>query len=310
MSAKDKAATRPSPIARKHARVTLLSFFLFVLPALVLFVLFKWWPIVYSFFLSFEKWNFVSARKFIGLANYARLFTHQNFQKAFVHTFVYIVELFPFFVILPLLFALLLSYVVHSRLQSFFRALLFIPTILAFSIVCLVWMWMYNPNFGLFNNILKVVGLGPYSWLTDLRTALPSIVMVTGWKILGSNMILYAAGLMMINKDYIEAATLDGASQWTIFWKIKWPLLAPTTIYNLITAVNYSTDKAFIPINILTQGGPDEATTNLAHMIYVFGFNFFNIGLASAAAIFTSALFLAITIAMMKTSGGFGYYEN
>lgn len=114
--------TTMSPIAKKHERATLLSFFLFVIPALVLFVLFKWWPIVYSFFLSFEKWNFVSARKFIGLANYARLFTHQNFQKAFVHTFVYIAELFPFFVILPLLFALLLSYVVHSRLQSFFRA--------------------------------------------------------------------------------------------------------------------------------------------------------------------------------------------
>lgn len=286
------------------------SFFLYVLPALVVFILFKWWPIIFSFFLSFEKWNFVSEKSFIGLKNYVRLFTHQNFQKAFVNTFVYIAELFPFFVVFPLLFAVLLTNVVNSRLQSFYRAMLFVPTVLAFSIVCLVWMWMYNPNFGVLNNILSLLGFEKVNWLTNPKTAIPSIVLVTGWKILGSNLILYAAGLTMINKEYIEAATIDGASQWKIFWKIKWPLLAPTTIYNIITAINYSTDKAFVPINILTQGGPDEATTNLAHMIYVFGFNFFNIGLASAAAIFTSVLFLIITGILMKSAGGLGYYEN
>lgn len=287
-----------------------LFFLVYVAPALILFILFKWWPMIYSFFLSFQKWNFVSAKSFVGLDNYVRLFTHQNFKQAFFNTFIYIIEMFPFFVILPLLFALLLSYVHSPKLKSIFHAMFFIPTVLAFSIVCLVWMWMYNPSFGLFNNILSMFGLEKVSWLTDMRTALPSIVVVTGWKILGSNLILYAAGLMMISKDYIEAAMLDGASQWTIFWHVKWPLLAPTTIYNIITAVNYSTDKVFIPVNVLTQGGPDNATTNLAHLIYLFGFNFFNIGLASAAAMFTSVLFLIITGILMKYSGGFGYYEN
>ena len=301
---------KKSKTAMRQQIKTNIYFLLYVLPALFVFLLFKWWPIIYSFFLSFEKWNFIGAKHFVGLNNYTRMFTHQSFAKAFGNTFVYIAEMFPFFVIFPLLFALFLTYIKNKKLQSTFRAMLFIPTVLAFSIVCLVWMWMYNPTFGVFNNILAQCGIPKISWLTDTRFVIPSIVTVTGWKILGSNLILYAAGLMMISDEYIEAATIDGASQWTIFWKIKWPLLGSTTIYNIITAINYSTDKAFIPINILTQGGPNEASTNLAHMIYVFGFNFFNIGLASAAAIFTSILFLIITGLMMKYAGGFGYYEN
>jgi len=227
-----------SSLTRKRIRITNLSFFLYVFPALFSFVLFKWWPIIYSFALSYMKWNFVGAKHWVGLQNYARLFTHPHFHQAFVNTFIYIVALFPFFVVLPLLFALLLSYIRNKSIQGLYRALLFIPTILAFSIVCLVWMWMYNPQFGLFNNLLGLVGGKSISWLSDENYAIVSIVIVTGWKILGQNLILYAAGLMMISNDYIEAATIDGASQWKIFWKIKWPLLAPTTIYNVITAVN------------------------------------------------------------------------
>ena len=285
-------------------------FFLYIMPAIIVFVLFKYWPIIFSFILSFFKWNFVGSMKWNGLENFVAMFNRESFRLAARNTLFYIIGLFPFFVILPLLFAVILTHIKSKFAQNFYKALLFIPTILAFSIICLVWMWIFNPNFGLLNNILMSFGVRRIAWLTERHISLLSIIMVTGWKIIGSNFILYVAGLVMVPRDYIEAATIDGASVWRIFWSIKWPLLAPTTIFILITAINYAAEKAFIPINILTQGGPADSSTNLAHIIYVYGFTFFNIGLASATAILTSLLFFLITMTMIKTSGGFGYYEN
>jgi len=287
-----------------------IAFFLYVLPAMVVFILFKYWPIVFSAVLSFFKWDFVGSMKWVGLKNFVAMFTRESFQLAARNTLFYILGLFPFFVIFPLLFAVALTNLRGRFAQSFYKALIFIPTILAFSIVCLVWMWMFNPNFGLLNNFSLILGGRRIAWLAERNTALLSIVLVTGWKVIGSNFILYVAGLVMIPRDYIEAAIIDGASRWKTFWNIKWPLLGPTTIYIMVTAINYASEKAFTPINILTKGGPADVSTNLSHIIYVYGFTFFNIGLASATAIFTSLFFFIITKAMMTAAGGFGYYEN
>ena len=127
---------------------------------------------------------------------------------------------------------------------------------------------------------------------------------------MGSHLVLFYAGLLSISREYIEAATIDGATGWQVFWRIKWPLLSPTTIYIIITSVIFAAERAFIPINILTKGGPANTSTNLSFIIYRFGFEYLNIGLASAAAIFTSVFFLIITRIMMKTLGGYTYYEN
>lgn len=305
-----KVVATLSDQARKTKRKETVLFFLYVLPALLVFILFKYWPIIYSAILSFFQWNFVSSMKWVGLKNYVAMFKRESFQLAARNTLFYIVGLFPFFVIFPLLFSLALTNIKSGFLQNFYKALLFIPTILAFSIVCLVWMWIFNPNFGVLNNILTRVGVRRIAWLAERKTALISILMVTGWKVLGSNLILYSAGLVMIPREYIEAAKIDGANSWKTFWNIKWPLLAPTTIYIMVTAIIYAADKAFVPINILTQGGPADVSTNLSHIIYVYGFTFFNIGLASATALFTSIFFFIIAKVMMQASGGFGYYEN
>jgi ABC-type sugar transport system permease subunit len=286
------------------------AFFLYLLPALVLYFLFKIWPIAYSFVLSFFDWNFVSSMKFTGLKNYAGMFERAEFIASLRNTVFYIIGLLPFFVVLPLFFAVLLTGVKSKGAADAYKALLFIPTILALSIICLVWMWMFNPEFGVLNTILRLFGFKGVSWLSDRKTALLSVIMISGWKFLGSNLILFYAGLLAISSEYMEAATIDGASSWQIFWKIKWPLLSPTTIYIVITSVIFAADRAFIPINILTKGGPDNTTTNLAFAIYRFGFEYFNIGLASASAIFTAIFFLILTFLMMKMMKGYSYYEN
>ncbi len=296
--------------AKRAQRRKTTMFFIYMLPALVTFVLYKFWPIIYSLILSFFKWNFVGTMKWTGLNNFVEMLGREAFQKATINTFLYMIGLFPFFMVLPLVFALMLSNIRSSRFQNFYKALLFLPSILAFSIICLVWMWMFNPQFGVLNNILNMVGHPGFAWLSDKKTAMFSIILVSGWKHIGTNMILFIAGLLCINKEYIEAATIEGASGWQVFRKIKWPLLWPTTIYILITSVIFAAERAFTPINILTSGGPSDATTNLSHIIYVFAFEYFNIGLASSTAIFTSIFFLIITASLIKLAGGLWHYDD
>ena len=302
-------ARKNSSSIYKSSKTTFV-FFMYILPALVLFFAFKIWPIVYSLILSFFDWNFIKNMRWVGLKNYAGMFMRDEFQASLRNTFVYIVGLLPFFLVIPLFFGVMLTGVKSRKVENVYKALLFIPAILALSIICLVWMWIFNPSFGVLNSLFQVFGFSGFAWLSDERTALFSIILVSGWKFMGSHMILFYAGLLSISREYIEAAIIDGASGFQVFWKIKWPLLSPTTIYIVVTSVIYAAERAFTPINILTKGGPANSSTNLSFVIYRFGFEYFNIGLACASAIFTSVFFLIITRIMMKTLGGYSYYEN
>ncbi|MBE5773312.1 MAG: sugar ABC transporter permease [Clostridiales bacterium] len=285
-------------------------FLLYCLPALIFFGVFKYWPMIYSAVLSFAKWNFVKDIKWIGWTNYATMFDKAMFLKGIGNTFLYIVALLPFFIVLPLILATALLAVRHKKLQGIFKAIYFIPTVLAFSIICYVWIWIYNPTYGLLNKFIGLFGIPSYSWLSDPKVAFFAIVLVCGWKYMGQNMILFMAGLLNISNDCIEAATIDGANGWQCFWRIKFPLLAPTTVYLLLTSVIFAAERAFTAINLLTEGGPSYATTNLSYVIYEFGFKYYNIGMASAIAVFTSIIFLVITILMMRSMGGFGYDDQ
>lgn len=286
------------------------GFWLWMLPVIVAYGLFKYWPMIYSFILSFADWNFVTDFKWVGLSNYANMFSKAMFTKGIVNTLKYIVWLFPFFVILPLLFSVMLLNVHNKMAQGLYKALFFIPNILALSIVCMVWLWIFSTSYGLLNNLLSMVGLEPVKWLTNRNTAFYSVVAVCGWKYMGMNMILFLAGLMNISKDCVEASHIDGANGWQCFWRIKMPLLAPTTVYVVITSVIFAAERAFTAISVLTSGGPSYTTTNLSYVIYEFAFKYYNIGTASAIAFFTSIFFLLITIVMMRTMGGFGYHEE
>ena len=286
------------------------GFMLYVFPALAFFSIFKYWPMIYSIVLSFVKWNFVSSLKWVGFSNYEGMFGKAMFLEGVGNTFGYILALLPFFLVLPLILATMLLNVRSRQAQGFFKALYFMPTILAFSIICIVWVWMYNPTYGVLNNILSRLGLKQYAWVSDPNTAFLSIVLVCGWKYMGQNMILFLAGLLNISQDCVEAATIDGADGWQCFWRIKFPLLAPTMVYMLLTSVIFAAERAFTAINLLTQGGPSYTTTNLSYVIYEFGFKYYNIGMASAIAVFTSVIFLIITVVMMRTMGGFGFHEE
>ena len=296
---------RRRPFSREDA-----CFCLWLIPVIAAYGLFKYWPMIYSFILSFANWNFISDFTWVGFGNYTNMFSKTMFIKGMVNTLKYIVYLFPFFVILPLLLSVMLLNVRNKFAQELYKTLFFIPNILALSIVCMVWLWIFSSSYGLLNNSLTKLGIASVNWLTNSKTAFYCIVAVCGWKYLGMNMILFIAGLLGISQDCVEAAYIDGASGWQCFWSIKMPLLAPTTVYVVITSVIFAAERAFTAISVLTSGGPSYTTTNLSYVIYEFAFKYYNIGTASAISTFTSVFFLLLTVIMMRTMGGYGYHEE
>ncbi len=296
--------------ARRRVRREAAGFWLWLFPVAAAYGVFKYWPMCYSFILSFANWNFISDFSWVGLSNYTNMFSKTMFIKGMVNTLKYIVYLFPFFVILPLVLSVMLLNVRNRFAQELYKTLFFIPNILALSIVCMVWLWIFSSSYGLLNNSLVRLGMAPVNWLTNSRTAFSCIVAVCGWKYLGMNMILFIAGLLNISRDCVEAAYIDGAGGWQCFWRIKMPLLAPTTVYVVITSVIFAAERGFTAISVLTSGGPSYTTTNLSYVIYEFAFKYYNIGTASAISTFTSLFFLMLTIIMMRTMGGYGYHEE
>ena len=294
---------------RKNSRRNNLGLALFFLPAFIFYGVFKYFPIIYSGVLSFAKWNFIKDISWIGFKNYATMFNKNMFLMGLGNTFRYIVAFLPFFLIIPMMLAVFILYVRRQQLQTLFKAFLFLPTVLALSICCMVWQWIYAPSFGILNRIIQSLGGTNVSWLSDKKYAFGAVVVVCSWKYMGQNMILFMAGLLNVPEDCIEAARIDGANEWQCFWRIRFPLIMPTFVYLFITSVIFAADRSFTAINILTQGGPNYSTTNLAHVIYEFAFRSYNIGMASAIAVFTSVLYLILTLVMMKSLGGFEYHE-
>jgi multiple sugar transport system permease protein/sn-glycerol 3-phosphate transport system permease protein len=264
--------------------------YLLIAPLLVLIAIFIYWPLVYSFYLSFFDWNFVRPDKtFVGWDNFTRLPDDPRFIRALKGTLFYTVTLVPLQVFLPLGLALLLWPIRQSRLQTSYRIMLFSPTIIAYSVAAVMWLWIFNQNQGILNKLLAEFGVERVNWLSDRATAIWVIVVVATWKTLGFHMLLYLAALEGVPKDYVEAAQLDGAGNWQIMRSIRFPLITPTFFFVLVTTVISVNDDVFGAINVLTDGGPYDSTTNIIYYLYQQGFQFFQIGAASAVAILVFA---------------------
>ncbi len=260
--------------------------YLLVAPLLILIAVFIYWPLIYSMYLSFYDWNFVRPDKnFVGWDNFTRLPDDPRFIRALKGTLFYTVTLVPLQVFLPLGLALLLWPIRKSRLQNSYRAMLFSPTIIAYSVAAVMWLWIFNTNQGMLNKLLIQFGYDRVHWLSDRDTAIWAIIIVATWKTLGFHMLLYLAALEGVPKDYIEAAQLDGANNWQLMKSIRFPLITPTFFFVLVTTVISVNDDVFGAINVLTNGGPFDSTTNIIYYLYQQGFQFFQIGAASAVAV-------------------------
>ncbi|NQV19166.1 MAG: sugar ABC transporter permease [Armatimonadetes bacterium] len=293
--------------------------YLYILPALVIIFVFRLVPILLSFVVSFFDWSIVGVGKFIGLSNYAKLIYDAEFWQSLLNTFYLVIFVVPISLILSLLFATLLNNI--KKLKSFFRSIYFIPTVTSMVAISIVWKLIFNQQTGLANFFLAKIGIDPLGWLAESRgifllllqnfgieiphylggpsLALFSIIIVTIWKGLGYNTIIYLAGLQNIPHVYYEAADIDGAGKIKQFFKITWPLVSPTTFYVLMMTT-IVTFQVFSQIYLMTGppvGGPLGTTKVIVYYLYDKGFGESNdLSYASAIALVLFAIILTLTL--------------
>lgn len=256
---------------------------LFTLPAMVPLALFWFYPLGYIIYLSFMEWDFMSPDKlFVGLQNYRDLFADPAFYQSLRVTVLFCAGSVLPVVVLGLALALLLNR--NMKGGSFYRMLMFSPWVTPTVAVSIVWSWIYEPEVGLANSLLKAVGLEGIRWLEDPNWALVGILLVTIWKSAGWGMIFYLVALRNVPSDLLEAAELDGANRWNKFVSVTLPLISPTTFFLVVVQVIQSL-QAYDQINVLTQGGPAGSTRTLLYLYYQSAFESFQIGEASSVAI-------------------------
>ncbi|MFB3882958.1 MAG: carbohydrate ABC transporter permease, partial [Armatimonadota bacterium] len=238
---------------------------LFLGPGLALFLLFVLIPVIAAFYLSFCRYDIIHSPTWIGLRNYSLigqdLQNHGVFFQSLRNTAQYAIGTIPLGMALALALALLLN--AGLRGVTLYRTTYYLPVVTSLVAVSLVWMWIYDPSYGLLNHLLmKLSGgrISPQSWLGDPGQAMPAIIAMSIWRGLGYNMVIYLAGLQGIPEHLYEAATLDGASAWQRFRAITWPLLKPTTAFIFVIST-IGASQVFAQVYVMTNGGPNNATT-------------------------------------------------
>ena len=268
-----------------------------ILPAFILLGLFRLYPILRNFILSFTSWDMVTADpRFIGIANYLELFSDEDFFSSIVVTLEYAVS----FIVLSLVVGLALSLCMtaKNKMNIFYRTVFFSPTVTSMVAMSAVWLFIYHPQYGSLNSILGMLGIQPVRWLNTMDTALPSLVMMNVWKRMGFCTVVYLGALLGISSETVEAARIDGANEWQLLWHIKLPLISPTT-FMLVILMTIESFQVFTQINVMTQGGPNGSTTNLVTYMYMQAFDQFRVGYGSAIAVVLLAIVLLIYLIQM-----------
>lgn len=272
--------------------------YLFLAPSLIFFTTFLLFPVIFSLYLSFHQWNmFGTDTTFIGISNYAQILSSEEFWDVMSNTLIYTMGTVPLNMVLALIFATFLSR--NIRGKKFLRAALFTPVIISPVAAAVIWRWIYEPNFGLLNYVLNLLGINSVNWLNDPTAAMSAMIIMGVWKTFGFNMILFTAGLAGIPDQYYEAAELDGSNAWQRFWHITIPLLSPTTFFILVISV-IGSFQVFDLVYVLTSGGPLGSTKVLVFYLYEHAFKFFNMGYASAVAYLMFGLIFVLTLLQIR----------
>lgn len=274
--------------------------YVLIAPTMVLFTLFFLIPLLYSFRLTFVEWNGFSVDKtFVGLSNYIRLFSDENFLNALKNTLTYTVFTVPLSVFLSLVMSTLLDK--STKGFQTLKGIYFLPHIVSLVAVGVVWSWIFLPDkYGLLNVILGFFGIEIQRWFFDPKLAMPSLIIIGIWKSMGYNMVIFIAGLLSIPKSLYEAATIDGAKPHQSFWYVTLPMLKPTIFFVMVSSTIYSLFQIFDIINVTTKGGPIGKTEMLVTYLYKTGFKDYEMGYASAIAFVLFAIAVAITIIQRK----------
>ncbi len=276
---------------------------LFILPALLGTIVFIIIPIICSFGLSFAKWDLLNPIQYVGLENYKVVLTEPVFVKIIINTFVYAIATSIFGVIIPLILACIINTKIKGA--DFFKTAYFLPFVTPMIVIGIIWEWNFDPNIGCLNHFLHL----HINWLYDTNFAMPALIIVSVWKLIGYNMILFLTGLSTINQELLEASKIDGATAYNTFKNITIPLLSPTIFFvTIITAI--TSFQVFDLIYVMTQGGPLDSTNVLVYAIYKNAFEYFNVGKASALAYVLFAIIFILTLIQWKLKSKLVYLEK
>ena len=255
-------------------------------------------PVIMVIAGSFHQWNPLNETyNWIGIENYVRMFSYPTFWQSMLNTVIFCV----FVVFFRVTIELAVAYALNSkmtRFKTFFRTVFYMPTVTPLVAVAYVWKIMYNPQFGLID---KIFGLD-INWLFDSKFALPALMLMTVWKDFGYAVILFLSGLLSLPADCYESASLDGADAWQTFRYITLPLLKPTMLFVVVTSI-ISYLQAYVPVLVMTKGGPGTSTYLSSYLVYDQAFKQYNFGYASAISLFILVLTAAFTVISFKVTG-------
>ncbi|MEJ8304912.1 sugar ABC transporter permease [Saccharibacillus sacchari] len=272
--------------------------YLFILAPVVLFLIFTLYPVASAFIMSFQQYK-VMGSTWIGLDNYSRMLTDDVFWKSIRNTVIFTLATVPVNIVITFVLAYLI-FQMKNKAQTFFKATLYLPAVASGVTISVVWLAIFDPtNSGLLNRFLGLFGIDPVIWLGQSGTALFSLILMNWLGSHGAGIILYLASMGGVPKSLYEAADIDHASAWTKFARITWPLLKPTTLYLLVTGI-ITSFQVFISVYLMTQGGPNFATTTIAYLIYQTAFQFYEFGLASAQSFVLALLIVIVSVLQFK----------
>jgi multiple sugar transport system permease protein len=275
--------------------------YVFIAAPILVFFTFTLYPLLRAFVMSFQKYN-VMKSTWVGMANYKAIFKDEIFLKSMINTVIYTVGTVPVNVLISLGIAVLI-FQLWKKSQTFFKAAFYMPAVASGVTLSLVWFFIYDPMpEGLLNRFIALFGATNLNWLGTKKLALFSLMLMTYLGGHGSGIILYLASLGGIPKTIYEAADIDAASSWSKFKNITWPLLKPTTLYMFVTGI-IGSFQVFMSVYLMTTGGPDNATTTIAYLIYRHAFELFEFGRASAESFILAAIIILVSLLQFKYLG-------
>jgi multiple sugar transport system permease protein len=267
--------------------------YLLVSPYLIYLVVFVLFPVIFCFFLTFQKWNIIAPMHFIGVKNYTRLLHDRLFWKAIGNTLKFLLLHIPLQLVVSLLLAELLNRKI--RAIAFFRGSFFLPVIVSGVVVTILWQQLFGYDAGIFNRVLAFLGIHKIGWLVNPKMAIYSIAIMATWKNLGLYVILFLIGLQTVPPQYYEAAKLEGASRWQQFYHITLPMINPT-IFMVVILSTIGGFSLFIEPFIMTGGGPLNQTLSAVLYIYKQAFQYYNMGYSATLGFFYAIMIMTVVV--------------
>lgn len=302
-----------NPVMAKHwhltrrARGDLITAVLFLLPSLIVFGVFVYYALGFNLYLSLTSWNFLSPVKdFVGLNNYREMFTDRRFWTVAWNTAYFAVATVAITTVLGLFLAVLLKQALPLR--GLFRTIIFSPYVTTTAAIALLWIWIFEPSYGIMNYGLSLIGIEGPRWLTSTTWAMPALIIMNVWRTTGYAMAIFLAGLTNIPRELHEAAEIDGAGRLAAFWHITLPLLSPTTFFIVVTSL-ISSFQVFDQVAVMTLGGPADSTKVFNYYIYQQAFIAFRAGYAAAVSTVLFLLLLVFTVIQLRLSRTWVHYQ-